>query len=723
MPNDSSPLPFSDWPSEVVDAWRAHAPANPLCRSVFGRFLRHRLDAEGASAPLADLPGSAIVASFVEGLDKRRRSALRQALEAAFPGSCWDWMRRRQRPVTWPSALLRAFEHLGLEGLPRHAMSRLLRFRAELGESETLSLRPGAETVKNFVAQLEEAIPSSAGAYRLALREALAGLFPEGDWEWMRRLQLRGVPFANWPPRLRQAWVASGLASRSIRASFGRLLAHYDIINIDREMKPTRDVIDGYVERLKASTSLQPEQHDINDLFYALGAVYPPLEQWRWVKRVYRQPPKRRAEIPRSRKYSLNDDEWPPEYLERMNAAEAAKFADLDIERLFDVDSDDVIPLESLPKRTRNLWRRRRKIVPGSAGKYWWPATRRNVRETFALFLGAARKAGLPLRLTPEAIRAFVNQCETRGCSLSTIQTRVMRLFMAAHVVEPNGDWSWIAEIARAMAELLRAWELDPEMVGKTSRRKVGLVVNAGELWLLGEQLMNEARAETEDDLRAALLFRDGLMLCILASAPVRVGAFAKTTIDGHLTLEDDGIVIHYAWTETKQKREEVRYLPLELAAAIRDWMKEYRSRLVRDESEKALWLSLSGTPLTSQAISTAIADLTEHEPNIGVRITAHRIRDCVVSTIAERAPAQVHISCEILQHSHDGTVRIYDQHASQIEAVRQARASCETYLDEIRRKLRQEGDPEALRSRPLSYLHARPKRRRRRRAELPNAA
>jgi site-specific recombinase XerD len=234
---------------------------------------------------------------------------------------------------------------------------------------------------------------------------------------------------------------------------------------------------------------------------------------------------------------------------------------------------------------------------------------------------------------------------------------------------------------------------------------------------------MNAAREEKEDDLWAALLFRDGLMLCILASAPVRVGAFAKATIDGHLRLEDNDLAINYAWTETKQKREEERHLPLELAAAIREWIKDYRSRLVRVESEKALWLSLCGTPLTSSAISSIIADLTENAPEIRIRISAHRIRDCVVSTIAERAPAQAQISCEILQHSQDGTVRIYDQHASQIEAVRQARATRETLLDDIRRTLRQEGNPEALHSRPLSYLHTRPKRRRRRRAELPNAA
>ena len=78
------------------------------------------------------------------------------------------------------------------------------------------------------------------------------------------------------------------------------------------------------------------------------------------------------------------------------------------------------------------------------------------------------------------------------------------------------------------------------------------------ELRLLGERLTKAARSE-EDDLRTALMFRNGLILCILASAPMRIGAFAKTTIDGHLLLENERVVIAYSWRDSVHLRQCVR--------------------------------------------------------------------------------------------------------------------------------------------------------------------
>ncbi len=706
-------VPFLQWPAGLSEAWSMLPQSVRQRRSELERFLGYRAKIEGAAA-LAEVPPQGSIDGYIAAMDalprkkaEQARRRLRNALDALYPGR-FRW-RLRQRPrVPWPAPFQQAFdEKVQKSRTIGQSVSKFVEFLSEKGEVESLAACPGRELVRAFVARLEDTMTSgSATTYRLALREALAAIFPQADWEWLRNKKQWALPFDAWPASLREKWVASGIASKSAQSALGRLLAHWSEFSAGLDEPPTRSIIDGFVERIRSIASGKNVDHIISDLFYALAAVYPTKARWRWLRRRYGAVPARRHHAGRPMVLSLPKEAWPEGHLDRLMAPSALTTAEALIALL-------------RPKRADMTGDRSNATnAETGAGRCWRPSTRDNVCCAYGLYLGTAVRAGLPSSITPEGLYAFVAECEARGSLLSTILSRCMGLYMVALAIAPESDWSWLSAICRRYADLLRAWTQDPALVHRTPARKYGIVVSAAEISLLGATHIADA-GNCESDLAAAILFRDGLILRLLASAPMRVGTLATTDIGGHLRVDGEEVVVTFSWEETKEKRAEIWPLEPELAALIRMWIEVYRPRLTA-EGEKALWVGLAGTRLSAKTISRSIAALTEKK--LHMRIPAHRIRDCVASTIAERAPDKTNISRYILKHGSDGVTRIYDSHAELVQASRRFRAATRAFIEDVRRQLVASGRCQP-RVRTIGDLHEPVKRPRRRRGEMPPAA
>lgn len=612
------------------------------------------------------------------------------------------------RDRDWPPAFRRAYEERAPKKQTVHqVLAKFVAFADIAGASESLARTPDRQLAARFVAHLTATMtPGSATTYRLALREALAAIYPATDWEWLRHKKQWGIPLERWPAALRERYLASDIKSKSPASVFGRLLAHAAELGTPLDEAPTKALIDTFVERLKTITPEGDISHSVSDLFYALAAVHPPRQHWRWLRRRYRDkdaapPPRPKRAAP----YALPEKDWPAGHREGLMATAGPRTAESLIARLLSPMRRREVPGTDIAEPAS--------IAPSS--RQWRPETRDSVLAAYGLYLGAIHRGGLPLRITPDGLRAFVAEMEARGCLIGTILLRCSCVYRAAQVLEPGVDWRWLRELCRQYADLLQAWSVDPELVERTPARKYGMVVNAAEVWLLGQSLIDHAR-RTENDLEAALCFRDGAILCLLASAPMRVGTLAKIDIGGHLRIEEDDAVAVFSWEETKEQRDETWPLPPEAAVLLREWTDEYRTRIAAP-GEKALWVGLAGARLTAPAISRSIAALTQQR--LQRRIPAHRIRDCVVSTIAEQAPDKTKISRYLLKHGSDGVTRIYDAHAPQTAAVCEYRATSKTLVETIERDLRAI-DPHQPKRRTITELREAPRRRRRRRHEMP---
>ncbi len=119
-------------------------------------------------------------------------------------------------------------------------------------------------------------------------------------------------------------------------------------------------------------------------------------------------------------------------------------------------------------------------------------------------------------RITPPAVVAYVNEMQALQNGSYTILARLQELHDAAKVMGPTRNWSWI----RRISSTIRA-------TAKPVRNKRAKLVSADDLWRLGRELI--AQAETARTTRlAAIMFRDGLIIALLALIPIRLKNLAE---------------------------------------------------------------------------------------------------------------------------------------------------------------------------------------------------
>jgi hypothetical protein len=98
----------------------------------------------------------------------------------------------------------------------------------------------------------------------------------------------------------------------------------------------------------------------------------------------------------------------------------------------------------------------------------------------------------------------------------------------AAQLLAPTADFSWLAEIGKDLALVMKP------------RSKFDRLVFTGRLVEAGLTLVAEAEAFANTNLACALGVRNGLMIALLAHCPIRPKNFAGLEI-GHTFKEVDG--------------------------------------------------------------------------------------------------------------------------------------------------------------------------------------
>jgi integrase len=184
----------------------------------------------------------------------------------------------------------------------------------------------------------------------------------------------------------------------------------------------------------------------------------------------------------------------------------------------------------------------------------------------------------------------------------------------------------------------------------------------------LGKKLIEEP----DDNARTLwnVRYREGLMLMLWPSRPVRLRAFAQMQIGKHLRKIGEEWRLTFEGAEMKSGRPYQVTLPLQVIPFLRQYLAEVRPTFPGAKHHNALWVGARGSgSLTPESISKLLGDRTKTE--FGDRIPPHRFRHCAASTIAVFAPSEIGIAAGLLHHS----PRITHQHyilARGIEASRQ---------------------------------------------------
>ena len=303
----------------------------------------------------------------------------------------------------------------------------------------------------------------------------------------------------------------------------------------------------------------------------------------------------------------------------------------------------------------------------GGRGAAWRPASRQAGQGAYGRLLMWLNTHGADLaseapgeRITRDRMRAYVSFLADGRSSVS-VASCLGILCMVLVAMFPERDWSWL-QVGQAR---LRQRAVP-------SRRKQETLVPASELLQLGLDLMRQAGDALDRPydpvtdriprISAARDFRDGLLVALLASRPLRVKNLLQTEIGTHLRQSGARVTLQYTPSETKGHRAYSAIWPEILAPGLARYLAEIRPMLIgavpRSRTGRApgahLWLAQGGTPLTEGALSKAIKKHTRRR--FGHAITPHLFRACAATTVGNEIPAQVLDAAQLLGHATLGT-------------------------------------------------------------------
>lgn len=359
------------------------------------------------------------------------------------------------------------------------------------------------------------------------------------------------------------------------------------------------------------------------------------------------------------------------------------------------------LPQEQWPTADRRTWDAAHRapdfLESGGHGATWRTASQRSAARAYGRWLGWLAVQGIDLdaeppltRITPERIRVYVTFLGEARASV-TVASYAGVLCMVVRALFPAADWDWLRALQRRLKR--RAAPV---------RNKQKRLVPAGDLRQLGLDLMartadvldQRCAADTppRPRLAAARDYRDGLLIALLASRPLRVGNLLGIEIGEHLRTSGDRTTLSFKASETKHKRALHTVWPEDLGPALNRYLAEVRPMLIAAPAPGGgarhakpagawLWVGQGGTPLTPAGLQKALERHTRSR--FGHVINAHLFRDCAATTLASEDPVHVRYAAALLGHrelrtternyiSADSRVAL-GQHHDQLAAIRKA--------------------------------------------------
>jgi integrase/recombinase XerD len=271
-------------------------------------------------------------------------------------------------------------------------------------------------------------------------------------------------------------------------------------------------------------------------------------------------------------------------------------------------------------------------------------------------------------RLTIGRVKTFVAHIAETNAP-NSVAAVIEGLYKAARAMVPDHDWSWLRAIKLRLHAAVPA------------RSPPGPVLTSVRLLELGLKLMDQSKQQLNAklDVHQAVTFRDGLMLGLVAFAPLRPKNLASLEIGRHLVLVRDRWFVIIPGDETKTKKPIQFEIPKILLPYLTYYLDTVRAAILRGRRHHALWVSPKGRALSYVGICKSFARLSER---LGVRFSPHDARDAAVTTWAIARPDQICVSRDLLYHSRLDTTGLYNR----VRGIEASRAYREM-ICEIRKK------------------------------------
>ena len=332
---------------------------------------------------------------------------------------------------------------------------------------------------------------------------------------------------------------------------------------------------------------------------------------------------------------------------------------------------------EEWPEIDRKLWEdaiaRGDALEPDGRAAHWAPKTINQVIKGYGQWLGWLAERGEldgnvspGTRLGDERLADYAGALRNRVAP-QTVVSRLTDLSEAVRVMDPAVERSRL----RAMISRIKAH-------ARPVRNKKARVHHPRELLRVGLARMDRIHACPEKaPLIEASRFRDGLMIAILASRPLRLANLTAIRIGDHLVRTGEDYLLSFAAGETKGRRPIETNLPSILNPYIDRYLQKYRPLLMRNRTDDALWISVRRTPLSEQAAYCAVIKATTEE--LAKPVNPHLFRDSLATSIAVDDPAHVRMAATLLGHA---SLKTTNDHYNQAQMLTAHRKLCRVIRD-----------------------------------------
>jgi integrase len=306
------------------------------------------------------------------------------------------------------------------------------------------------------------------------------------------------------------------------------------------------------------------------------------------------------------------------------------------------------LPIALWPVADRAAWeeacRPSVRLKRGGAASRLKPVTQHDLAKRYGLFLDSLLRpgrldlnAGVGAQVTPDNVKAYVGELKERVASV-TVYGSIQKLRRIIQLIAPDCDLEWLIAIERELAS-----EMQP-------KSKWDRVVYADVLADAGLTLMGEAEIAKRPKLTRARMFRNGLMITLLAHCPIRLRNFAALEIGRSFVNVESTWWIVLTAAETKEKREDERPLPEELTPYIESYLHVSRPILARGNSgSNALWIVMDGKPMSYASVGETITETSRM--TVGVNVNPHLFRTAGATTLATHVGNKPHASGALLHH------------------------------------------------------------------------
>jgi hypothetical protein len=210
-------------------------------------------------------------------------------------------------------------------------------------------------------------------------------------------------------------------------------------------------------------------------------------------------------------------------------------------------------------------------------GAHLSAATRRHIESGYGRWLAFLRDhephvlARAPLeRIERARVTRFVRAFPA-NVRLTTVASILDGLRYAARLMDDSEEWEWLRRLHRRLKAVAVPLNRLPNLTPTPDAYHLGIGIM--------EDTSNPSAAP---HLLNEVAYRNGFVIALLSLWPIRRRSLAALTVDRHVDISHDGIVLRLHPEDTKARRAEAFKVPDDLLPFLRRYLSQVRPKLMR---------------------------------------------------------------------------------------------------------------------------------------------